>query len=277
MRFATFQVSPEHPDVVLTVIPLGVESRELLPNVNRWQRELGLPETPESELDEVTQHLDIGDAHADLVDLTGPPATADKPQQRTLAAIIPRADRFWYFKLIGPAEVVGAQKSNFDAFINSIRFTSVVQKTPASPGEPSATATKLSWTTPAGWRQDAESKPMRTATFFMGPTDNQAELIVTRLPANGSGAYIDNLNRWRGMLGLEPITDPSAVVTKDIAIGDSQGVLIELADAQKMRLMLVAIGATDQDLWFFRPTGPTNVVSDQRDEFETFLKSAKFE
>ena len=48
-----------------------------------------------------------------------------------------------------------------------------------------------------------------------------AELIVTRFPANGTGTFIDNINRWRGQLGLSPIDDASTVPLKDIKVSDT--------------------------------------------------------
>src|SRR5947209_8383871 len=44
------------------------------------------------------------------------------PPQRILAAVLPRDDRTWFFKLMGPADVVAAQKPAFDAFVHSLHF-----------------------------------------------------------------------------------------------------------------------------------------------------------
>lgn len=193
MRFATFSVTPDDPSIVLTVIPLGLESKDTLANVNRWQQQLGLPPTPQDQLDSVVSHLHVKDLHIDVVDLVGPPpAPGDgKPQQRTLAAIIPRENKVWFLKLTGPASVLEQQKASFDAFIQSLQFTNAGGSMQAAP-EPTPTddAARFSWTTPPGWREDTEPRPMRAVTFFMGPENDPAELIVTRLPAGGSGSLI---------------------------------------------------------------------------------------
>src|SRR4051812_23799201 len=55
MRFASFQVSAEKPDVQLTVIPLGAEAGNLLDNVNRWEKQLGLPPTPQQDLGKIVK------------------------------------------------------------------------------------------------------------------------------------------------------------------------------------------------------------------------------
>jgi len=115
MRFATFQVSDANPNAQLTVIPLGPESGSLLPNLNRWEQQLGLPPSSETEAPKKVVEVKLPDATAYTVDL------ANK-QERMLAAIIPHADRIWFFKLVGPAANVSPQKENFDAFIKSIHF-----------------------------------------------------------------------------------------------------------------------------------------------------------
>ena len=109
MRFASFQVSPEKPDVQLTVIPLGAEAGNLLDNVNRWEKQLGLPPTPEQDLGKIVNDLDVNGSQASAVDLTGP-ANAN-PRMQMLGAIIPHDGRVWFFKLVGPADVVGRRRT----------------------------------------------------------------------------------------------------------------------------------------------------------------------
>lgn len=308
MRFAAFRVSEEHPDVLLTVIPLGPEAGDLRANVNRWEQQLGLPPTPADQMDKVVQHVDAGTAvHADVVDLTGPAAAEGKPQMRMLAAIVPTDAKVWFFKLAGPADVVATQKDNFDAFIRSIRFGETAGEAanggggggappPSMPaGHPPVpgaapngaapgglnmspdTEAALSWSVPQGWRQDPNPRAMRAATFYVGPEDSQAELIVSRLSARSPGSFLDNLNRWRGQIGLEPLSDPSAAQTNDIAVGDVAGRVVEIVNEHAGVTMRVAMADHGDDRWFFKLTGPSAVVNDQKDEFDNFLKSVQFD
>ena len=39
-----------------------------------------------------------------------------------LAAGLPHAGDTWFFKMTGPAELVGRQKSAFEAFVTSVKF-----------------------------------------------------------------------------------------------------------------------------------------------------------
>jgi len=97
MRFAAFAVSPDHPDVVATVVPLGAQAGTLAANVVRWQGQIGMPPTPENEIEKLVTHADANGLHVDRVDLTGPDAApgTDKPKQRILAAVIQAAGRTW--------------------------------------------------------------------------------------------------------------------------------------------------------------------------------------
>ena len=52
-------------------------------------------------------------------DLTGPESAGGS---RILAVMVPRGDMTWFFKMRGPADLVGREKAAFEAFIGSVRF-----------------------------------------------------------------------------------------------------------------------------------------------------------
>src|SRR5687768_7590353 len=54
---------------------------------------------------------------------------------------------------------------------------------------------------PAGWEQDPRQRMMREATFNVGDPAKKTEVVITKLP-NLSGGLLDNVNRWRGQVGL---------------------------------------------------------------------------
>ena len=112
MRVAQFRVHDE-PPVDVTVIPLGPESGALLPNVNRWEKELGLAPSPQEKLGALTKQTKVGDLDVTMVDLKG-------AEKRTLAAIVPHAGKVWFFKMQGPNDVVARQQENFNAFIDTL-------------------------------------------------------------------------------------------------------------------------------------------------------------
>ena len=55
------------------------------------------------------------------VDLSGP-RKEGQPAQRLLAVFVTRGDQVWFFKLIGPADLVGKEKAAFEGLLTSVRF-----------------------------------------------------------------------------------------------------------------------------------------------------------
>jgi hypothetical protein len=281
MRFATFLVN-ENPAVELTVTPLGAEAADIPANVTRWRNQLGLPPASPEDLDKSVKRINSNNLDIACVDLATPPDKS--PPQRMLAAIVPHGSRVWFFKLVGPAEIVAAQKQNFDAFVSSLAPGSSESAPPSVAQVPAPTNTSSvlrHWTAPPEWREIPNSTPPRMLAFKVGPDADPAELIVTRFPLNGAGSFGDNINRWRNQLGLGPIDDPNTVPLADIKVGpDGQGMLIEIEnpgpDGKPARRMLVALTTAGDDIWFFKFTGPSSLVANQKDAFTTFLKSIEF-
>jgi hypothetical protein len=292
MRFAAFAVSPDRPEAVMTVVPLGGTSGGLPANVNRWESQLGLPPTPADQIGKVVKHEDVKDLHVDWVDLTGPDAGADKPRQRMLAAVVPSGGKTWFFKLVGPADVVEGQKGNFDAFVRSVRFSAApetasaaaVEKTnpasqPSGAGATASVPTKITWDAlPPGWTAGPAAQPPRVATLKIEANGQQGELAVTRFPGNAVGSFGDNVNRWRGQLGLGPAADVSSYVPKVRNLGGEQWAVVDVAGAEQRMLvgMVTPAGGTSGQIWFFKLQGPTKLIEEQQAAFEQFLSSVKF-
>jgi hypothetical protein len=293
MRAATFVVS-ENPKAELTVIPLGPEAGDLLPNVNRWEGQLKLPPTAADKLASMTKEIDVNGLKATIVDLTGPESAAGSEgrRQRLLAAIVPSGGRIWYFKLMGPNEVVSAQKGNFDQFVHSLK-PGAAQPMPTGPAEAAAqaqpdtsagqnTATasgKIThWTAPPGWTEvPASSGPRLLAFSIAGDGEKKAEMVITKFPADAMADTLSNINRWRGQIGLEPVTDAKNTAMQDASIGrNGQGVLLEFSNPDNAKRMLVVIGSMGNDAWFYKLSGSADVVEAQREPFVAFLKSLEF-
>ena len=61
------------------------------------------------------------------------------------------------------------------------------------------------WSVPAGWTKLDQQKPMRYATFVAGEGAGKIEVVLSTFPGD-VGGLIPNINRWRGQVGLGPIT-----------------------------------------------------------------------
>jgi len=117
-------------------------------------------------------------------------ASAEK--QRLLAVMVPHADHVWFFKLMGNAQAVGEQAPVFDRFITSIRFTDQ-QREP------------VQWAVPEGWNQIPGAGELY-ARLRQDGKNPALEITITRLPAGAKDPRA-NINRWRGQLGLGPISE----------------------------------------------------------------------
>ena len=301
MRVATFIVNDGEPPVELTVIPLGKEAGAVLANVNRWEGQLGLPASPADKLGNVVTHKKIGELEVDVVDLTA--AEGASPRMRMLAAIVPHGGQIWFFKMAGPVEIVSAQKHNFDDFIGSLHpggegHAHPAQADAADPhaghdhaanphtDQPATQNTVpvsklVKWTAPTGWKELPDSKDPRMLAFAIGSGDKTAEMVATRFAAGNAGSFMDNINRWRGQIGLPPVNDPEAAKLEDVVVGkDGQGVVVEFENPQGSpqggRKMVVLIASAQGDLWFFKLTGPTELVTSERANFDAFTKSLEF-
>lgn len=97
-------------EVFVSVFPS--DTGGTLANVNRWRRQLSLPEVDEKGLAALVGPLDASAPKAVLVDMSN-----DK--QRMLGAIVPRGEQWWFYKLLGDAAAVGAERDNFIRFAKS--------------------------------------------------------------------------------------------------------------------------------------------------------------
>jgi hypothetical protein len=115
-RYATLQVSGADGstgELAISHFPGDVGGD--LANVNRWRQQLSLPPIAESGLAPLITKVTAGPETFSLVDVKG-------PQNRLASAWTRHGPDTWFFKFTGPDAVVGAEKANFTAFLESVRF-----------------------------------------------------------------------------------------------------------------------------------------------------------
>jgi len=134
---------------------------------------------------------------------------------RMLAAMAEHKEQVWFFKLTGPAEAVAMVAPAFESFTKSLKFNE---------------DGSVSWTKPEGWEEDPP-QGMRQATFHIDAGDAHLDMAVTKFPAVAQMvSVLANFNRWRGQLGLPPLTDATlAEATKTI---ETDGVTVSIMDAE---------------------------------------------
>lgn len=296
MESQRFAVAENSPQTVFTVVPLGGMAGGMLMNVQRWQGQLKLPPATEADLPKLVTRIDVSGMPVDVVDLSQPAGAGAEPPQRILAAVLPRDDRTWFFKLMGPADVVATQKPAFDAFIQSLHFDSG-ESTPApapvagpptpgasaqGPMQSSTTGALKAWATPDGWAVVPNGAPFRVVTFNVQAGGRKAEAVISKLPAAGNmGTLLDNINRWRGQVGLAKVADEKEAAPEAVATATKQqGVLFDFtgpqAGGEPAKRMLIAMTRVGDDNWYIKLTGPADLVAAQKPAFVSFVQSLQF-
>lgn len=113
MRLASFDAGGAQ----VTVIALGPEAGDVQANVQRWRGQLGLPEASREGTGSHVTKVKVGGLDGSYIDIDG------GKSGRVLVAMVEHGGRVWFFKMMGDSETVAKQKSSFDGFIESIKFT----------------------------------------------------------------------------------------------------------------------------------------------------------
>jgi hypothetical protein len=121
MSVATFQVGDGAKQAKITVVPLPGPAGGLAANINRWRGQLGLGPASEDDIRKELQEVEIAGAGAPYVDLTGPESPAGE-RQRILGVAVEHGAQTWFLKMVGPSDVVGMHKTEFEVFARSMRF-----------------------------------------------------------------------------------------------------------------------------------------------------------
>jgi hypothetical protein len=130
---------------------------------------------------------------------------------RLLGAIVPRGDELWVVKVMGPETAINGLEGEFEAFLDSVSFKD---------GAKSPT-----FKVPDSWRPSKGTR-FSVAAYRIGPDEEAPELTVT--PSRGS--VEDNVNRWRGQVGLKPFAaDEVKRTTREKKIGNGTAVVVDLA------------------------------------------------
>jgi hypothetical protein len=157
---------------------------------------------------------------------------------------------------------------------------SSAQSMPAGIVSADTSAAPLTWTTPAGWSQVPPSE-MRVASFKITDTKGkQADVSVVPLAGMGGGDFA-NVNRWRGQVGLPPAPDDELQsAAENIEAGGQPATLYDIAGMSAAGAapdrIIAAIQHRDGTTWFFKMTGDTDLVEQQKPVFIDFLKALSF-
>jgi hypothetical protein len=157
-----------------------------------------------------------------------------------------------------------------------------ISSTPGAslPAASESTRPQLTWKTPESWTEVPPGE-MREASFkIQGQNGKQADVSVIPLPGM-PGTDDANVNRWRGQVGLPPVSPEELKKSAESVEAASQPAqLYDIAgqnpgNGEAARILGV-IQHRDDAVWFFKMTGDTDLVGQQKPAFITFLKSVSF-
>lgn len=204
---------------------------------------------------------------ADLGGMQGTP--------RMLGAVIVDRGTNYYVKLSGPSDILEPFTSQFDQFVHSLKFT----------GKADA---PFSWTLPEGWKP-GKGTQFSLAAFALPVEGRPMEVTISQ----AGGLLLDNINRWRGQVGLAPVTDAGLAETvKSTEIEGRKVYLLDLKGETKTPMVnpkpldvpstdaatriLGAMIPLDQSTIYIKAMGPAEVIEKNEAGFDQFLSSLKF-
>jgi hypothetical protein len=127
-----------------------------------------------------------------------------------------------------------------------------------------------SWIVPEGWVKDDSPRSMRLATYMIPTKLGNQEVAVSRFPGQ-VGGVLANINRWRGQMGLQPVTESQLAEHIERFTIESSN---DTFDGYQTRIdseqgVMIAIGLYQESInqtWFVRSTLPSVEIADQHQE-----------
>src|SRR3989442_6240023 len=133
---------------------------------------------------------------------------------------------------------------------------------------------------PDGW-QELPGDQMKVGNYAVhGKDGGKAQVTIVPLPG-AAGSELDNVNRWRRQLGLEPITtEDLAKEVKEVEIAGAPARFVEMSGVEpqtKAQERTVAAWQNHGDsMWFFKMMGDDEWVHQQKDVFVAFCAKHQY-
>ncbi len=153
---------------------------------------------------------------------------------------------------------------------------------PAASANPAASKpVGITWDVPEQWAEAPSTSSFLLAVFEAKGDLGDARITVSSL-VNDGGGVLENINRWRGQVGLGPIERYQQQPMAQLTVAGQVAGLIDLsapegAGASLDRLMVVFIPRPDQGLtWYFKMSGSSATLEAQKQAFISFVESVGF-
>jgi hypothetical protein len=252
----------------------------LLPNVNRWRRQMKLEPASMAEMDKLPRHP-LFKGLATYVDINGDfsgMSGAARPKQRMLGLILPLSEsELLFVKMIGPEALVAEEEANFLAFAQSLGVESSAGGSVAG-----AADAEMHWQAPEGWVEVA-SRGDRKVTYQ--PAGNKKADCYIFAMVGDAGGLVGNINRWRRQIGTTPLSAAEiAALPTVMVLGKERPILEEYGrftgmggEAVEESGLLAVPCFLGPRAVFIKFTGPAQLVRDQKENFFSFCRSLSTE
>jgi hypothetical protein len=266
MRAATILVPHEDKKFEITVssLPLNGDWNDYLKvNVDRWMGQLQQPPLTAATIEKLAHKVPTAHGDATRLELVG---TMKK-------------------------DPMGAGLAGMPA-----GHPPISERTPEEPAEAAANPSaekqpdgpvideKLTFNAPASWDAQPLGGGMfpREASFNIESDGGKANLGVTKFPASGGMADLgSNVTRWAAEVGITNLKEADlAKVARKISLDGDPALQLEFLSPAGVRPpigTLVAMTQRGNQMWFFKLFGDKATVETQRDAFDAFLKSVRFD
>ena len=259
-------------------------------NANRWRAQMGLEPMTEAEFASLPT-VSMLHQDAPMLELTGTfqgmSGDANAAESKLFGVIADDGGNAVFVKMVGPAEVLDAEKDAFIAFCESVDHAShgQAQADPHAgmqqmmPGDMGATAaTNFTWEAPEGWTQ-AGAKPMREVTFVMGE-EAETEVYIAVLSGMAGGVEA-NINRWCSQMDQDPLSAEQIAALPTVSVLGSPAPMVEVVGSftgmsgpkNENYMLLGAISELPAQTVFIKMTGPKEMVEQEREHFVAFCES----
>ena len=278
---ATFSLAlPGNSKVDAIPLPARLAQNPMI--VNMWREQVGLDPADEATVQNLAKPIQIGGHTGRLFDVAGtePLAGQNTPPRIVIASLV-LGQVGWFFKLSGPADSIGPHFGAFTNFLGTLKFEPAASEVnfdrlmaeaqQAQPPPTAPAAAGPTWTKPAGWAAKPPTS-MRLGNFTAG--NGQAEITVMTFPGD-VGGLLANVNRWRGQAGLPPVDDDGlAKATSQLTVSGTPATLVEAVGSTNGSLSVYH--PADGQTWFYKMSGPSDVVTAEKGSFMEFVQSIQF-
>ncbi len=143
-----------------------------------------------------------------------------------------------------------------------------------APHDHAAHSNSVVWQAPGDWDQEAAGQFLTAAYGLPGG----GRVTVSKLGGDGGGLGA-NVNRWRGQVGLKPVSEEElGGLAVEVPGSGKQMLLYNLAPeslAADADGILAAVLPLDSETWYFKFTAPSAVLREKGGVFMDFLRTIR--